>query len=734
MKIAVSRSGVTSTALELREYTLGDWSARLSQPTVGAKDGSYFIRGSDLDAPVRGDAHLRSADWVILDGDSSYDADGEENPGAPPLGHTLAVLDTIDDAGLQYIAYTTHSCTATLWKYRVLLPMPRPITPAELRACVDWVIDRLNLARVPLTSPAENYKWSQPWFMPRVRDEAALGTFRHVASLDGPPDFPIAAAVAWRDREDARNRATLAAAAAVLPPKARVDPAIPGFGADDTRSLIDTFNAGFRKEQVYNLLLGHGYTLGYATSGKVRMLRPGSESKTPGCDIFAGKYGDAMVYSHHSAADPLANGKANSPFDVWCILEHGGRFKDAIGRLRVEAIRGTLPATRNAAQKGTISTQSAVSGNAAQKDTISAQVPEDPVTPPLLVQACDLQFSPARWLVEGLVPLGGMTALYGAPGSGKSFVALYIAAMTATQGICFGHAIENHGPVVYIAGEGAAGFHMRWHALRQHQPDMEPAGTRAPLFFVFQQMDFFTGAADVNRITDEVRMAALQPRLFVVDTLARVAVGADENDSGDIGKVIALIKGLQDRFPGSTVLAIHHTGKDTARGMRGSSALLGAADAVLKVTATGGVTVDKDKSGTLTVEKQKDGEDGAVLPFGLRKVQTGFASDCSLVVIPGQGMDTNPAAAKVQHLSKQNFAVYTAIREIVRQVEVGNRMEGIPQHVKAVPLAQCRDLVAIQWGEMKPASIVASFSRSITRLKDDRIVSTLGPYVWLEIE
>ena len=67
--------------------------------------------------------------------------------------------------------------------------------------------------------------------------------------------------------------------------------------------------------------------------------------------------------------------------------------------------------------------------------------------------------------------------------------------------------------------------------------------------------------------------------LIVVDTLARVALGADENNAKDMGRVVDGLDELK-RQTGATIMVIHHTRKDGGS-ERGSSALRGAADAMI---------------------------------------------------------------------------------------------------------------------------------------------------------
>jgi hypothetical protein len=107
--------------------------------------------------------------------------------------------------------------------------------------------------------------------------------------------------------------------------------------------------------------------------------------------------------------------------------------------------------------------------------------------------------------------------------------------------------------------------------------------------------------------------------VIVIDTLAQVTAGANENSSEDMGKALAACRSLHEAT-GAVVVVVHHAGKDASRGARGWSGLKGAADAELEVTRDGDLRRAR-------VSKQKDGTDGDVLAFRLRTVELGRDED-----------------------------------------------------------------------------------------------------------
>jgi hypothetical protein len=122
-------------------------------------------------------------------------------------------------------------------------------------------------------------------------------------------------------------------------------------------------------------------------------------------------------------------------------------------------------------------------------------------------------------------------------------------------------------------------------------------------------------ADDRRELAESIKAAGMAGGVLTLDTLNRAAPGADENDSREMGELIACMKALQAEL-GGLVLAVHHSGKDATRGLRGHSSLLAALDAVLEVTR-------QDDRREWRLAKAKDGEDGKAHPFRLDVVELG---------------------------------------------------------------------------------------------------------------
>lgn len=585
MKLAFAVGGRTDVALTVKDYTFQQLAARLRSPRQGAKDGSYYIRGGDLVAPKRADENLRSAELLILDGDSRIDPEtGEILSGAPPMPEVCVALRAMNIA---YIAHTSHSYRPVNgggqphWKYRIVIPA-RLKSPQELQACVQWILAQLHSRGVWLADVTENSKWSQPWYLPRVEQPDAF----LFDVNEGGHAFPVGEAMAWAKERQKREQVEQKLIA-------------PIFSHERPSGDIDAFNKAHGLEWVRSKLESEGYKFVFKDGDKYRYIRPGSESGTPGVVVFRGARGDYCVFSHHGAADPLSN-RVSDPFDLVAIFDHNGDRK--------AAARAVLP------KQPRLMEQIAI---------LSGQQPTQPVPQPVQVEQTqqtkrridlvpwhDLQDVKVKWLVKDMLPARSFSAIYGRSGAGKSFFAMYLAAMVAAGREAFGCDVEQ-GDVVYLALEGGAGLRRRRDALMQRYdlPD------DLPVHFVKAQMNLRSSLDDLNALIEVIKERGIKPAVIFVDTLARAYAGGEENSSAEMMQFVSVMAALQDALD-CTVCVVHHTGKDESRGMRGSSALLAAVDAELELTR---ISDDDATEPVCTVKstKQKDGMDGLSWSFRL---------------------------------------------------------------------------------------------------------------------
>ena len=177
-----------------------------------------------------------------------------------------------------------------------------------------------------------------------------------------------------------------------------------GFGARP--NVIAEFN---RVHSVEDLLKEHDYT----PKGK-RWLSPTSSSGLAGVTIL-----DGRVYSHH-ASDPLADGHAHDAFDVFRLLDHAGDTPGAI-KAAAEAL-----GVRQEPAKGEPNDERRPGNGAGPGANCESRV--------ILVRGDALRVEPIRWQWNGWLARGKLHMLAGAPGAGKSTIALGLAAVVTTGG------------------------------------------------------------------------------------------------------------------------------------------------------------------------------------------------------------------------------------------------------------------------------------------------------------
>lgn len=243
------------------------------------------------------------------------------------------------------------------------------------------------------------------------------------------------------------------------------------------------------------------------------------------------------------------------------------------------------------------------------------------------------QLPDPEWLLEGLIPARGFAVLYSAPGLGKTFLALDWSLSIASLPKWRGRKVGS-GAVVYVAAEGVAGLKQRVAAWKQVN-DRE--GQELGVYFLVDSLpvpDLGAVAAFSRAIA--TRLGA-DPRLIVLDTLARTMGGGDENATQDMGRFIAGVDFLR-RVTGAAVLALHHSGWNETR-ERGNSSLRGAADTMMSLTP-------KDGSLVLEVTKQKDAQPTDKIRLRLHKV----AQSCVLLGEEGITMPRTSLTANQRKL------------------------------------------------------------------------------------
>jgi hypothetical protein len=345
----------------------------------------------------------------------------------------------------------------------------------------------------------------------------------------------------------------------------------------------------------------------------------------------------------------------------------------------------------------------------------------------------DIQDEPVEWLIQGILPALSFSALYGPPGSFKSFIALDMAEAIATGRPWMGNSIDQQGAVLYLCGEGFGGMGARIKACQLHHDT--PKG--APIYVVRHQLNLRSSQEDFNAlifaVVQLVETTGIEFKLVIIDTLARAFGGGNENDSDAMGSFTISMGKIQE-FLKCALMVLHHSGKDTTKGLRGHSSLLGAVDTQLEI-----LRFEDQAKGIISLTKQKDGQDGIRLGFEMVEVEIGgsslgFDPTISLAV---QASDeavnqaskrgkSNSGAGKNQRLEMSCLENVVKAKGIIKYVDGLQRM--------AVDLEDWRLELRSRMGvdETSESKFKTAWSRAKKRLVESKEGGIKDKLVWLQ--
>lgn len=229
------------------------------------------------------------------------------------------------------------------------------------------------------------------------------------------------------------------------------------------------------------------------------------------------------------------------------------------------------------------------------------------------------------YILEPLLRRGELAFLYGPPKAGKTFVVI-----DALFAVCLGnqwcgkrYAIPSPRNVILAIGEGQHGLKARLEAASIHwETTPEDLADRFRVVPIVPNL--YHSAPDQTRsaakFVEAVESTGLRPDLLVIDTYSRATLGAEENSNRDAALILDTLQRVQARLD-CAALVVHHSSKAVGD-LRGASAVLGAADVVLKCSRDG-------RMRRLEVELAKDIPEQPPITFDL--FPTGDTGSCSIV-------------------------------------------------------------------------------------------------------
>lgn len=275
-----------------------------------------------------------------------------------------------------------------------------------------------------------------------------------------------------------------------------------------------------------------------------------------------------------------------------------------------------------------------------------------------------------RWCIPGLLPQQGTAVIYGPTGAGKTFVTLHLALSIAGAADWFGKRLPG-GTEVYLVPEDRAGAEARAVAAAVQMG--LSLGEIAFEFITSPPIHSDGWAENIKQALEGIRTRNEEPITAVfLDTLGASFGGRSQDDAAQMTLATDAMQAVAEHLK-CIFVAVHHSGKDEARGMRGSQVLKDRVDAV--------VTLGKAKGGgvSISVEKQRNGALGAPLTCRLARAEISIGgghteSTCivtDLAIATALSPATAPTSRPVK-LSRDERAVVEALKAAPSPVSVRN--------------------------------------------------------------
>jgi RecA-family ATPase len=327
------------------------------------------------------------------------------------------------------------------------------------------------------------------------------------------------------------------------------------------------------------------------------------------------------------------------------------------------------------------------------------------------------------YLVKDWLDREALSVVYGESNVGKTFFALDLAVHVAAARDWHGYKVSGKlghtSPVVYVACEGGQGLRNRIVAIRQNDPEL--AAAAGPNFMLLSTGLDLCGCNDAAALIEVIGNRCKSPSLIIIDTLAMAFGSGDENTAKDMGLFIANCTCLRAET-GAHVMVIHHSGKNTSKGARGSGSLRAAADSEIELTRSGDVIMAKDR-------KQRDKQRGKIFAYKLQSVFLGNDEDGDAVT--SAVVETTEPLKEATQLKGQLLIAKLALEDALAAHGQTTPGEGPSDHRKWVSVERwsehCESRSLSNGGSASAPR--TAFHRAKNKLQEKGIVQINGDYV-----
>ena len=221
-----------------------------------------------------------------------------------------------------------------------------------------------------------------------------------------------------------------------------------------------------------------------------------------------------------------------------------------------------------------------------------------------------------EWMIDSLVVRRTINMIVGKSGDTKSFLALHMGLGLAHNQSFFGLDSDNDNeiPVIFNALEGAYGLKNRIDGWCKHYRLEHPDNFR-----VLEGNPILNDDKSVDEYIEYLQSINFKDGLLFIDTYNQATPSMDENSAGATGQVMANCQKIIQTTR-ATIFLIHHTGKSDDSEYRGSSAIMGSLDTMIRVKNTGKNWYE------WAIKKIKDGEVGTSYKYKTHQIDLGVTA------------------------------------------------------------------------------------------------------------
>ncbi len=290
------------------------------------------------------------------------------------------------------------------------------------------------------------------------------------------------------------------------------------------------------------------------------------------------------------------------------------------------------------------------------------------------------------WIIKFVMARRETSSWIGGPGKGKSAILTDLSFAIATGQCWRGYKLKEQCAVVILAFERADLLERRLEAYKRRDgvQDIPIAIVRAPVDLMAPD----SVAILADTIDSVSQRFDLPVGLLVLDTFAKAIAfgGGDENSAKDQNRVLGHLRVVQNATEVHVAL-VGHTGKDEAKGARGSNAHLGDVDLMVQFSG------DLVKSAVIT--KANDQPEGPLTSFKLEAYDFGVDEDGDPIttsIVSAEVPDKEPRGPQKRALSdRQKISLDALTEALISFGHAAPMAFQLPPGVKVVDASKWRD-------------------------------------------